>query len=164
VLVDEAGNDTHVAVENSHSSLAWAHDFTIAVLADMGGNDRYKVGDGGLSTSINRSVSIFLEASGDDVYETEKVPHPGFARNDERFRARDGVSTYFADTTSLALFLDASGRDTYWRDLRDGGRWLDEPGSPNLADRNFSVGVDRDGGVLDLTPIPVRPPSGPRTP
>ena len=49
-----------------------------------------------------------------DVYETEEVPRPGFARNDERFRARGGVSTYFADTTSIGIFLDIGGRDSYW--------------------------------------------------
>ena len=32
VLVDEGGNDKHLAEENSHSDLAWAHDFTVAIL------------------------------------------------------------------------------------------------------------------------------------
>lgn len=159
VLVDEAGNDVRVAEENSHSSIAWAHDFTVAVLADFGGDDAYTVGDGGLASSINRSVALLLEAGGNDTYRTKKVPHPGFARNDPNFRARDGVSTYFADTTSIGLFLDTDGRDTYWGDLRDGGRWLDPPDSPNRADRNFSVGVDRAGGRIDLTPVPQRVPS-----
>lgn len=159
VLVDEAGNDTHTAVANSHSSIVWAHDFTISVLADMAGDDSYQVSEGGLAYSINRSVAILLEAGGNDVYRSEKVPHPGFARNDERFRSRDGVSTYFADTSSIALFLDAGGRDAYWGNLENGGRWLDEPRSANLVDRNFSVGVDREGGTIDLTPTPVRKPS-----
>jgi hypothetical protein len=82
------------------------------------------------------------------------VPRPGFARNDERFRARGGVSTYFADTTSIGLFLDVGGEDTYWGDLANDSHWLDAPDSPNWRDRNFSVGVDRASGTVDLTPEP----------
>jgi hypothetical protein len=164
VLVDEAGNDQHLSEENSNSSLAWAHDFTIGILFDVGGNDVYSVGEGGLAYSLNRSVALLLDTGGNDVYKTEKVPHPGFARNDESFRARDGVSTYFADTSSIGLFLDIGGRDTYWGDLRNDSRWLDPQDAPNWADRNFSVGIDRDGGRVDLTPIPERPPSAPPPP
>jgi len=160
VLVDEGGNDKHLAEENSHSDLAWAHDFTVAILLDAGGNDFYRVRDGGLAYSINRSVAALIDIGGDDVYETEEVPRPGFALNDERFRARGGVSTYFADTTSIAIFLDVGGRDTYWGDLENDTHWLDPSDSPNWKDRNFSVGVDRADGQVDLTPTPVRVPSG----
>jgi len=159
VLVDEGGNDKHLAEENSHSDIAWAHDFTVAILLDAGGDDLYRVRDGGLASSINRSVAALIDVGGDDVYETEEVPRPGFARNDERFRARGGVSTYFADTTSIAIFLDVGGRDTYWGDLGNDTHWLDPPDSPNWKDRNFSVGVDRADGRVDLTPTPVRVPS-----
>jgi hypothetical protein len=159
VLVDEDGNDKHLAEENSHSDLAWAHDFTVAILLDAGGDDLYRVRDGGLAYSINRSVAALIDIGGNDVYETEEVPRPGFARNDERFRARGGVSTYFADTTSIAIFLDVGGSDTYWGDLGNDSHWLDPPDSPNWKDRNFSVGVDRADGRVDLTPTPVRPPS-----
>jgi len=162
VLVDEGGDDQHLAEENSHSDMAWAHDFTVAILLNVGGNDRYSVRDGGLAYSINRSVAMLVDIGGDDVYQTEEVPRPGFARNDERFRARGGVSTYFADTTSLGLFLDVGGQDTYWGDLSNDSHWLDPADSPNWEDRNFSVGVDRKGGEVDFTPIPVRPPSGDR--
>jgi len=152
VLVDEAGNDKHLAEENSHSVIAWAHDFTIGIVLDVGGDDIYSVRDGGLAYSLNRSVAMLLDIGGNDVYKTEDVPHPGFARNDEKFRARDGVSTYFADTTSIGLFLDVGGTDTYWGDIGNNSHWLDPEGSPNLEDRNFSVGVDREDGVVDLTP------------
>jgi hypothetical protein len=160
VLVDEGGNDQHLAEENSHSCIAWAHDFTVGVVLDVGGDDLYSVGDGGLAYSINRSVSMLMDIGGNDVYQTKKVPRPGFARNDERFRARSGVSTYFADTTSIGLFLDVGGLDTYWSELKNDTHWLDPADSPNWEDRNFSVGVDRAEGDTDFTPIPVRAPSG----
>ncbi len=159
VLVDEGGDDKHLAEENSNSDIAWAHDFTIAILLNVGGNDLYRVREGGLGSSINRSVSMLIDVGGDDAYETEEVPRPGFARNDERFRARGGVSTYFADTTSIGLFLDVGGRDRYWGDLENDSHWLDPEGAPNWKDRNFSVGVDREEGEVDFTPTPVRVPS-----
>lgn len=170
VCLDEAGHDLHLADENSNSnsSLAWAHDFTIAILLDAAGDDRYRVDGVGLSYSINRSISMLFDLGGNDVYETDVARrerekaglHPGFAMNAETFRARDGVSTYFADTTSLGLFLDVGGEDHYWGDLGNNARWLDPPDSPNWADRNFSVGVDRAAGRVDFTPTPVRRPSG----
>lgn len=170
VCIDEAGNDLHLAEENSTCSLAWAHDFTIAILLDAAGDDRYHVDGVGLSYSINRSIAMLFDLGGSDAYEADTARrerekaglHPGFAMNAETFRARDGVSTYFADTTSLGLFLDVGGDDKYWGDLANNARWLDPPDSPNWADRNFSVGVDRAEGRVDFTPTPVRRPSGPR--
>jgi hypothetical protein len=159
VLIDEAGNDKHLAEENSHVSLAWAHDFTISILLDVAGNDLYSVDKSGMAYSINRSVAMLLDTGGDDVYWTKDVPRPGFALNNENFRSRDGVTTYFADATSLGLFLDVGGRDTYWEGLENDSHWLDPEDSPNWKDRNFSVGVDRSSGSVDFTPIPVRAPS-----
>lgn len=169
VLVDEAGDDQHLADENSNESLAWAHDFTIGILVDVAGDDRYRVDTSGLGYSINRSVALLIDAAGDDVYETDLAQRrekkqgdrPGVAINDERFRARGGVSTYFADTTSVGLFLDVGGTDTYWGELKNDMHWLDPPDSPNWQDRNYSVGVDRADGTVDFTPTPERPPSGP---
>jgi hypothetical protein len=162
VLVDESGNDLHLAEENSTLSLGTGHDFTIGILLDGAGNDLYSVDRTGLGYSLNRSVAMLVDCAGDDTYKTKEVPRPGFAENNERFRARGGVGTYFADTSSLGLFLDAAGRDTYWGDLRNDSHWTDPPESPNWEDRNFSIGVDREGGVPDFTPLPERQPSGTR--
>jgi len=164
VLVDEGGDDKHFAEENAHSDISWAHDFTVSILLNVDGDDHYRLRDGGLAYSINRSVALLIDTGGDDVYEAEEVPRPGYARNDERFRARGGVSTYFADTTSIGLFLDLGGDDRYWGDLKNDTHWLDPADSPNREDRNFSVGVDRADGTIDFTPRPVRVPSTRRTP
>ena len=97
--------------------------------------------------------------SGDDVYRTKKVPWPGYAKRSDKFRGRPGVGFYFADTSSVGLFLDVGGTDTYWGELKNDSRWLDPADSPNWQDRNFSIGVDRAAGAVDLTPIPTRAPS-----
>jgi len=105
VCIDEAGNDKHLAEENSYSSLAWAHDFAIGILLDVAGNDLYRVDTSGLAYSINRSIGMVIDTGGDDVYqsneakrrEAKQEQRPGVAINNEGFRARDGVSTYFAE-------------------------------------------------------------------
>jgi hypothetical protein len=160
VLIDEAGNDQHLVEVTANNSLAFAHDFTIAILLDAGGDDVYDVKNNGMGYSINRSVAMLIDVGGDDTYKSEKTERPGFAQNSEGFRARDGVGTYFADTTSIGLFLDVGGDDTYWsEDFQNNQHWLDPEDSPNWADRNFSVGVDCADGTVDFTPTPVRPPS-----
>ncbi len=156
VLIDEAGDDRHVAEENSNSSICWAHDFTISILLDCRGNDFYSVDRGGLGYSINRSVALMIDAAGDDRYESKEVPHPGYAQNNKSFRARDGVTTYFAETSSVGLFLDAGGDDRYFGGLENNSQWLDPPDSPNWSDRNYSVGVDREDGAMDF----ISPSSG----
>lgn len=163
--LDEAGDDKHLSEENSVLSLGMAHDFTIGMLIDLDGDDLYGVDGSGLGQSLNRSLAMLIDCAGNDRYRSREVSRPGYAQNSESFRARDGVGTYFADTTSLALFLDLGGRDVYeggWEEtVGDDRTWLDPPDSPNWADRNFSVGVDRSEGTVDFTPRPVRVPSGP---
>ena len=162
-LVDEAGNDQHLTDVTANNSLAFAHDFTIAILLDAGGDDVYDVRQHGIAYSINRSVAMLIDTAGNDLYRSHDTMRPGFAQNSPHFRARGGVSTYFAETTSIGLFLDIGGQDSYWNDtLKNDTHWLDPPDSPNWADRNFSVGVDRATGVVDFTPRPVRNPTGPR--
>lgn len=161
VMVDEAGDDQHLVEVTANNSLAFAHDFTHAILLDVAGDDTYDVRQHGLGYSINRSVALLVDTGGNDSYQSEDTERPGFALNAENFRARGGVGTYFADTSSIGLFLDVGGDDTYWsEDLRDNHHWLDPEDSPNWADRNFSVGVDRADGTVDFTPTPVRLPSG----
>jgi len=151
VLVDEEGDDKHLAEENGASSLAWGHDFTIGILLDVAGNDVYSLKKNGLAYSINRSVAMLMDLGGDDAYRAEELERPGFALNAAQFRARDGVSVYFAETSSIGLFLDTGGTDSYWSDtLGNDTHWLDPADSPNWADGNFSVGVDRAGGTVDL--------------
>ncbi len=162
-LLDEGGNDVHAAEATSNLSLAMAHDFTIGLLVNIGGDDEYTLRkDAGVAHSLNRSVAMLIDVGGDDSYSCLAERYPGVARNDEKFRARSGVSTYFADTTSIALFLDVGGNDSYDPARDNDTHWLDPPDSPNWADRNFSVGVDRPDGTVEFTPIPEKRPSGAR--
>ena len=178
-LIDEGGDDLHVAEVTSNMSVGWGHDFAIGLLVNIGGNDIYDVRGNGLSYSINRSVTALIDVGGNDTYRGGAGHRPGMAIFDDRFRDRGGFSDYFADSTSLGLFLDVGGKDRYvtGSPAKDdaavpaqseapppfGGSnddtWLDEPGSPNVAERNFSVGVDRADGAVSFRPRPEKTPS-----
>ena len=160
LFIDEQGDDKHLSEGNSRLSLAWAHDFTIGLLLDVEGDDYYSVKEDGLGGSINRSVALLIDTAGDDVYRTEQIPFPGRAKVSDQFRSRPGVNFYFADTSSVGLFIDVGGTDEYWGELKNDSTWLDPEDSPNWQDRNFSIGVDRPDGVVDLTPVPSKPVSG----
>ncbi|MBL1218958.1 MAG: hypothetical protein D8M59_15875 [Planctomycetes bacterium] len=115
VIVDDGdGNDHHLAAETSTNSLAFGHDFAVAMLLNMGGNDIYELQGGGMGMSINRSVAMLIDAGGDDIYRMAADSVPGSARYDAaRFADWSGYSTYFADASSVGLFLDAGGHDSY---------------------------------------------------
>ena len=179
-LIDEGGNDLHKAEATSNMCMGWGHDFVISLLVNIGGDDVYDVRGNGLSYSINRSTTAVIDVGGDDRYIGKAGNRPGMALFDERFRARGGVSDYFADTTSLGLFLDIGGLDSYethppaddavdetdTQSQRFGGAnddtWLDEADSGNVTERNFSIGVDRPAGDVNFRPRPVKLPSGRR--
>jgi hypothetical protein len=142
LLLDEGGNDSYIAEETSVNSVAFGHDFTVAMLVDLDGNDVYEVEQSGLGYSINRSVAALIDQGGDDVYRGNPVLRPGMARYDgDRFGRWDGVTTYFADATSLGLFLDVGGSDLY------------EP-LPPVASRH----------VLHALPDDHEPPASPEVP
>lgn len=183
-LVDEGGNDLHVAEANSNMSVAFGHDFTIALLVNIAGDDVYDVQGNGLGYSINRSVAALIDVGGNDTYRGKMGNRPGFALFDERLRETEDRVTYWTDTSSLGLFLDVGGTDTYAshppseKDKKEdqskaetdppaappgpfGGAdntvWLDDAGSLNPAARNFSIGVDRSDGTVSFTPRPEKP-------
>jgi len=160
VLVDEAGDDRHLIEATSNNSLAFGHDFAVALLVNVGGDDTYQMQQNGIAYSINRSVAALIDVGGDDSYVGNEANRPGMAVFDDRFRARGGVSDYFADTTAVGLFLDVGGNDRYWTEQQNNTHWLDEPDSPNWTERNFSVGVDRDEGTVSLRPRPEKAPTG----
>jgi hypothetical protein len=161
-LIDEAGDDRHLIEETGSASVAFGHDFAVALHVDVAGNDEYDVPEGdGLGFSINRSVAVLIDSGGDDRYRGKAGNRPGFARFDERFARWDDTHTYFTEASALGLFLDVGGRDSYEAgEARDESTWLDPADSPNRAARNFSIGVDRAGGAVDLAPRAERAPSG----
>lgn len=164
-LVDEAGDDVHVC--RATNGIAFGHDFTLAVLADLGGNDRYECPNDVIARSINRSVAMLLDGGGDDVYrsgvarparpaagDVAATPaiaagRPGGATFDAKLLDRRAPSVYWTEPTSIGLFIDAGGgKDNYGTDApagtADGASWTDAPASDNAKARNFGIGLDTD--------------------
>ncbi|MFQ5844696.1 MAG: hypothetical protein ACE5JG_06870, partial [Planctomycetota bacterium] len=166
LLLDEGGNDRHLS--HSHNSLAFGHDFTHALLIDLGGDDRYETPADGLGYSINRSVAMLVDVGGNDTYRGKEAQPaekgkkaapagtPGFARYDERFADTGALSTYLVDSSSIGLFLDVGGKDSYWATDLNGKTWGDRPGSPNWKVRNVGVGLDVAKGEIDWRALPVK--------
>jgi len=152
VLLDEGGNDHHVG---ERAGLAFGHDFTHALLVNLGGNDRYECPGDGLGFSINRSYAMLIDVGGDDVYKSAPKNVPGLARYDKRFADVTAPSTYWVDASSLGLFLDVGGNDSYWcAAAKDGTTWGDAAGSDNRKVRNVGIGMDVAEGTIDWRAIP----------
>lgn len=153
-LVDEAGDDLHRVTQNWGPG--YGHDFTVGISCDLAGNDRYE-STAGCGHSINRAVGILLDGGGDDTYVFAKPDQrPGMAPFDPRILDRSGKTPlYWTESTSVGLFVDAGGKDSYPAGFADGGTAVDAPGSNNARARHFGIAVDREGGHLDV----VRPPA-----
>lgn len=133
VLLDEGGDDKHLAEETSSNSIAFGHDFTVALLVNLGGDDVYEAENPGLGYSINRSVAMLIDIDGNDTYRGHPTSRPGMARYDgSRFDNWDDYTTYFADATSIGLFLDVGGDDAYEQCLADPQRHLLHPMRENM--------------------------------
>jgi hypothetical protein len=75
---------------------------------------------------------------------------PGLANFDPRLISRSGPSVYWTESTSVGLFLDTGGKDSYPEGFSDGRTRTDDPGSDNERARNRGIFVDREGGTIDL--------------
>lgn len=147
--IDEAGDDLHSVRQNWGP--AFGHDFTVAILLDEAGDDSYECGGEGGGHSINRSVALCIDGGGDDVHEYGTADRrPGLARFDRRFLDRDDTTLYWTEPTSVGLFLDLGGKDSYPEGVSDGTVLTDGADSDNARARNRGIFVDRPSGALDL--------------
>jgi len=152
-LIDEGGDDHHLIAEDGRNSLAFGHDFTLALLLNIGGNDQYESPAEGLGHALNRSYALFIDTAGDDSYSLSPKNSPANATFSQRLADRSGGATYFNDADSLALFLDTGGEDTYkTARAKNNSHWLQAPDSDNRKVRNLTIGVDQEAGTIDWTP------------
>ncbi|MBM3287845.1 MAG: hypothetical protein FJY88_10920 [Candidatus Eisenbacteria bacterium] len=148
-VVDESGDDLHSVAQNWGP--AFGHDFTVAILFDRSGDDLYECGGDGIGYSINRSVVLCLDGGGEDRYRyAAEGKRPGRALYDPRFLDRSGPSIYWTEPTSVGLFLDAGGLDSYTGGAANDGKETDDPESDNARARNRGIFIDRAQGTIDL--------------
>ena len=143
------------------------------------------IGGPGFGYSRDRSpLALFVDIGGDDVYEAPAEPPPGFykSRNDYHpgyalyepgfaasADATGGITDpvgrlipSFAYTSSLGIFLDVGGNDTYRGYIAKGDVWGDKPGSDNWIVRNVGVGMHVPEGSIDWRPLSFRSLRGSR--
>jgi hypothetical protein len=164
-LVDEKGNDHYEGYGDSHTGMAFGHDFTVALLYDGGGNDTYRYGADGFGFAINMSLAMLVDAGGDDTYVLDRGKEGFGVTNFAVADLTPNVTrNYLAWPVEVGLFLDAGGKDRYLdRDpasgaetpsatRKDGARIL-RPGSPaREADGRFAgIFFDRRDG----NPLPI---------
>jgi hypothetical protein len=111
-IIDEAGDDTHDLWYNSGAGLAFGWDFTIALLVDKAGNDKYKAYRISIASSDIRSNALFFDLAGNDEYIAGEDNCMGIVD----FQAYDTphpLSPFYEYCNSIGLFIDAGGEDTY---------------------------------------------------
>ncbi len=161
-VIDEQGDDEHRAVHTGTCALGFGWDYTNALMFDREGNDLYQGHEAVLGVANGRSSAFAVDLAGDDRYELSGSGDAlGVAGSMPQIDERDPSRPYFHEGTSLGLFLDGSGSDTYQRagaadPVAGDGFWVlsPAPGDPRAELRNFGVGLDVEGGV----PGPFAPP------
>jgi len=139
-LVDESGDDHYTC--RATNGIAFGHDFTLAVLCDLAGNDVYECPNDVICHSINRSVAMLLDGGGDgDVYKSGEKGRPGVAVFDAKMLDRRAASLYWTESTSLALFVDANGTSGLATKDGDLTSHKDSDDSDNVKARNFGIGL-----------------------
>ncbi len=104
VLWEGSGNDRYHATMNMAQGAG--HDFSLGILFEQGGDDCYDAPNLSLGGGNANGIGFFWDLSGDDVYNVEAATTLGRANIDSRGGMRDRITT-------LGLFLDTGGKDTY---------------------------------------------------
>jgi hypothetical protein len=138
-LVDESGDDHYTC--RATNGIAFGHDFTLAVLCDLAGNDVYECPNDVICRSINRSVVMLLDGGGEDTYRSGEKGRPGVAVFDPKMLDRRASTLYWTESTSLALFVDAGGTSGLATKDGDLTSHRDSDDSDNVKARNFGIGL-----------------------
>ncbi len=135
-LIDSTGNDSYTT--SIAMGACCPHDFCVSIFLDEAGNDEYHMIGNSLGTSMNSSVALFVDYSGDDVYDT------GNGFGDCINYSSTGLR---AEVLTTGIFLDLGGKDRYSEKLmKNNTTHLLHPDKrlPILK----GIGIDREGGTI----------------
>ncbi len=143
-LNDGGGNDLYTST--NCGNVGMAHDFSVSIFVDEGGNDRYE-GASNCGQALNDSVALFVDMDGNDTYAGGSF---GQAITEAKTGAR-------AEIPTRAIFLDLGGEDKYpGGDKVNNKSWVQK----NKEDlpRLLGAGLDCEKIPLrwDIDPLPVR--------
>lgn len=124
IVEDRAGNDLYEARKTLFCVGGAAH-FGLSLLADGGGDDRYRTGD--MATAYDNSCSLVLERGGNDHYDrigrliaaNERSSRAIFVDlgGDDRYETK--IFALSEGENALVVFVDAAGNDTYGVDPKE---------------------------------------------
>ena len=146
VLYDRGeGVDFYDAEVMSFGSSYW---YSLGILVDDGGNDRYSLAHYGIGSGIHLSLGAFYDKAGDDQYRSRMgvvggTPHDlsvGIfvdGSGDDSYGTCDGWGGSL--TNSFGLFIDRLGNDTY----------LPRPGGTSLGNVRWARGFGGAAIFLD---------------
>lgn len=153
-LFDEEGNDEHTVWEENSNGLGFAHDYTVALLINKGGDDHYKLKGEGLSRAINMSQVFFFDTDGNDTYVSDGKSS-NYGENNFKTEPPQIESFYHLYSDQISLFADINGKDTYkTEDFKTGKESIDtriKDGSEKFMPTNsnqlpnkryFGLGID----------------------
>ncbi|MCB1888056.1 MAG: hypothetical protein KDH20_10665 [Rhodocyclaceae bacterium] len=139
VLIDRGdGDDRHEA--EAVTSLAAAHDGSVAILVNEAGNDDYRLGDLGLGAANDTGVAVFADLDGDDAYAVAATACRAFGAAP---MAAWGSSA--ERVIGLGLFFDLGGDDRYPCDRPAEDRQWRWPRAHAGAPLPSEAGVGMDG-------------------
>lgn len=150
------GND---AYRSSHQiTLGAAHDLSLGVFVDEGGDDEYTVAHLGLGVGYTNSTGLFVDGAGNDRYTVTGTPCRalGAAYLQEWGNLRESMP-------NLGLFLDLGGADSYPAQCADAGNnklWVAPRAWPQLQLRSEAgAGVDGEWPLPFPLRLMTRPPA-----
>lgn len=118
------------------------HDFTLGVLINSRGADRYRFAGLSVGASNCNGTGLFIDDAGDDTYETGSDHNSGLGNISDECISRPLAR-------SIGLMLDAGGLDTYnypssnLQTPTDGGTWGH---TTHDLDTEYGAGRDGEGG------------------
>jgi hypothetical protein len=162
IILDEAGNDTHELWETGGAGIAFGWDYALAMLFDLGGNDRYIAKMISLGCAQIRSDALLIDIGGDDYYQLgQKQEGFGAATYRESYDHPNRFSPFDIYAKSFGLLLDIGGKDSYydWNvetdkktpsiKCADNSVWFSPAkGSEHYGASNFGVGMDAEEGMV----------------
>jgi hypothetical protein len=136
----------------SHSiSQGAAHDRSVGIFLDEGGDDQYELGHLGLGAAHDNSFALFVDAKGDDSYTVTAT-----ACNALGVALISDSDSAQHDLTNLGIFMDLGGTDRYPQQCdraQNNAAWSAPVAEAALQGRHEAgAGID---GNFDL-PFPVR--------
>jgi hypothetical protein len=136
------------------AGLAFGWDYVVALLVDTGGNDAYAAELLAMGCANIRSVAIFADIGGDDRYTFPEAGDCGLGAADRRENYTDPLHSNSRNAND-AFFVDLGGQDTYLDLLdratgetrpatrwADGTHWTWPLDGENERQRSFAVGLD----------------------